>query len=407
MTMNHFFRRPKTLAQFREAPLGPYLDSYAERLHAEEYSRLSARQHIRSVAQLSSWLKERGIKTPEVTRQHVELYPRSRVRMVGPALRQFVRYIHPEEFFRDVGDSQPENPLERLKAEFDHHLQHDKGLAYGTRRYYVRFADQFLKTRFSSSPVDLTCLEAADVTRFVQSEAAGPWATRAEQVTHAIRCFLRFAHQRGHLSRELAGCVPRVAHWKLASLPTYLSRRQVEQVLTSCNRQTAKGKRDFAVLLLLARLGLRGGEVAALTLNDIDWHNGTLTVRGKGDRRSQFPMAHDVGAAVADYLQNGRPRVASRIIFCRALAPAKPLHGQAAISSIVKGNLRQAGVTSPCQGAHVFRHTLATELLRQGASLTEIGDVLRHRSPDTTAIYAKVDLDSLRSIAPAWPGGER
>ncbi|MEW5980450.1 MAG: site-specific integrase [Acidobacteriota bacterium] len=405
--MNHFFRRPKTLAQFREAPLGPYLDSYAERLHTEEYSRGSARQLIRSVAQLSVWLRERGIDAQKVTRQHVELYPRSRIREVGPALRQFIRHIHPEQFLKEVTDSQLDTPLERLKVEFDHHLQYEKGLASSTRRDYIRFAHQFLKTRFPSGQVDLACLEAADVTGFVRSEAAGPWVSRAEHVTFAIRCFLRFAHQRGYLSGKLAGCVPKVAHWKLASLPNHLLKDQVEQVLANCNRQTARGKRDFAVLLLLARLGLRGGEVAALTLDNIDWHNGTLTVRGKGDRKAQFPMGHDVGAALADYLQNGRPRVASRIIFCRALAPAKPLHGQAAISSIVRGNLQQAGVTSVCQGAHLFRHTLATELLRHGASLTEIGEVLRHRSPDTTARYAKVDLDSLRSIVPAWPGGER
>ncbi len=182
---------------------------------------------------------------------------------------------------------------------------------------------------------------------------------------------------------------------------------QVEAVLAACNRQSAVGRRDYAILLLLARLGLRAGEVVALTLEDLDWQAGVLTVRGKGGRASPLPLPVEVGAAIAAYVQNGRPRATSRCVFLRARAPVRSFQGPAAVGSVVKHALARAGVASPRKGAHQFRHGLACQLLRQGASLAEIGELLRHRSPQTTTIYAKVDLAALASLALAWPGGVR
>jgi len=197
--------------------------------------------------------------------------------------------------------------------------------------------------------------------------------------------------------------VPSVANWSLSTVPRALPPGQSKRVLAACNRKTAVGRRDYAILLLLARLGLRACEVVRLTLEDLDWQAGLITVRGKGGRRSQMPVPLDVGNAIADYLRNARPLTMNRCVFLRCRAPITSFHGSQAIAYVVRHGLARAGIDSPRKGAHQFRHTLASEMLRQGASLSEIGELLRHRSPQTTAIYAKVDLVSLRALALPWP----
>ena len=226
-------------------------------------------------------------------------------------------------------------------------------------------------------------------------------------MTTALRSFLQYARYRGDLKMDLAAAVPTVANWAMASIPRFLSPDRIELVLAHCNRQTAVGRRDYAILLLLARLGLRGGEVVALTLDDIDWEAGYISICGKGGQRTTLPLPVDVGEAIAAYLKNSRPSSANRHLFLRARAPAVGFRGPVAISSLVMHALRRAGIDAPHKGAHLFRHSLATGMLGQGASLAEIGELLRHRSPETTTIYAKVDLGSLRTLALPWPGGAR
>jgi integrase len=223
----------------------------------------------------------------------------------------------------------------------------------------------------------------------------------------ALRAFLRYLWHDGATATDLTPCVPSVATWRFATLPKALRPGQVQQVLDACDRRTAQGRRDYAILLLLARLGLRAGEVVALQLEDIDWAAGCLTLRGKGGRRSPFPLPADVGAALVAYLRQGRPRCASRQVFIRQRAPWIGFANWLAISALVARALARAGIAAPHTGAHVFRHSLATAMLRAGASLAEIGELLRHRSPQTTMIYAKVDLDALRGLACPWPGGVR
>jgi site-specific recombinase XerD len=205
----------------------------------------------------------------------------------------------------------------------------------------------------------------------------------------------------------LAAAVPSVAQWSLARVPQALTPDQVQRVLASCDTKTALGRRDLAILLLLARFGLRAGEVAALSLDDVDWTTGRLTIHGKGGRLAQLPLLTDVGTALAAYLQHDRPRGTScRRLFMRGPAPAggvKP----GAVGDMVRHALKRAGVAAAHRGSHLFRHSVATQMLRRGASLAEIGELLRHRNPRTTAIYAKVDLTALRGVAAAWPGGAR
>ena len=253
----------------------------------------------------------------------------------------------------------------------------------------------------------LSRLCAGDVMRFVRCQAPRLHLKRAKLLTTALRSFLHYARYRGDIALDLAAAVPAVANWSMPSIPRAIPADAVRRLLASINRRTAMGRRDYAILLLLARLGLRGGEVARLNLEDIDWNVGSLTVQGKGGQRSVLPLPPDVGAAIAAYLRRGRPRSISRRVFLRIQAPLCGFRGPVAIASLVRHNLLRAGIKAPTQGAHQFRHALATEMLRHGASLAEIGQVLRHRSPETTKIYTKVDVESLRALALPWPRGAR
>ena len=222
----------------------------------------------------------------------------------------------------------------------------------------------------------------------------------------SLRAFLRYLHHNGLSPLPLAGCVPSIRQWKFANLPTYLSAEQVQKVLDSCDRSSATGRRDYAILMMLAKLGLRANEVATLTLDDIDWRSGEMRVRAKGRQRVVMPIPPDVGAAIVDYLHDAHPRSPCRRLFLRTLAPRVGFASSYAITAIAKTALRRAGIRGfEHQGAHLFRHSLATELLRSDATLSEIGQLLRHNSHDTTRIYAKVDIDTLRTLSQPWPGG--
>jgi len=256
-------------------------------------------------------------------------------------------------------------------------------------------------------PIRLARLNAGDVVRFVQRQAPRLHLKRAKLLTTALRSFLRYARYRGEVALDLAAAVPIVANWSMSSIPRAIGAEQIRQLLASIDRRTAIGRRDYAILLLLARLGLRSGEVAFLELDDIDWDAGQVSVRGKGGQRTGLPLPADAGAAIAAYLHHGRPPSTSRRVFLRSKAPVRGFLSQCAIGSIIRHSLQRAGIQAPTTGAHQFRHALATQMLRGGASLSEIGEVLRHRSLQTTTIYAKVDLNALRPLALPWPGGAR
>jgi len=411
--MNPFFKNPETLLRIHEGPLGTYVDDYAAELHAEGYAQQSAELQIRLVADFSRWLARRGISAPQVTAAHFQPYLRSRARYRRPqrgdpaTLKRLLDLLLRQGVIAEPFLA-PATPAERLRDEFCLYLRQERALASATLIAYTPFVSEFLTEHFGAGPVDLSSLSAADVTRFVQCRAARIHSKRVQLMTAALRSFLRFAHYRGDLHTDLAACVPSVANWSQSNIPKALPPREVRHVLaSSCKRRMAVGRRDYAILLLLARLGLRAGEVTTLALEDLDWQAGLITVRGKGGHDSQLPLPPDVGKAIADYLRNGRPPTASRCVFLRARAPVQSFKGSQAIDSVVRHALARAGIDSPRKGAHQFRHGLACQMLRQGASLAEIGEVLRHRSPQTTAIYTKVDLPALRSLALAWPGGGR
>lgn len=289
---------------------------------------------------------------------------------------------------------------------FEKYLRQERCLSQATLRNTLPFVRHFLADRFGTGPVSLATVRASDITRFVPRYARTLSPSRAKLLVGALRSYFRFLFVRGEIATDLGGAVPTVAAWQLSSVPKSIEPQQVERLLKSCNRRTATGRRDYAVLLLLARLGLRAGEVTALTLDDIDWAAGEITVPGKGTRRDRLPLPQDVGTAPVAYLRAGRPRCATRQVFLTTRAPIRRLADHRTVGAIVQRCLERAGIRSARKGAHLLRHSLAVRMLRRGASLAEIGEILRHRRLDTTAIYAKVDLTALKALAQPWPGGE-
>jgi site-specific recombinase XerD len=410
--MNLIFRNPKTFQRMHEGPLGRYLDSYAAEMREQGYSHGASESQIRLVADFSRWMAKSRITPQQITTDRFKIYLRFRARHRRPkrddwaALKRLLILLLRQGVIPPPS-STTATPVGQLQAEFGRYLRQERVLSSTTVTYYMAFAGEFLNGRFGTGRIHLSRLRAADVTGFVQRRAASISSRRIQLLTTSLRSFLRFARYRGDLRSDLGACVPSVANWSLSTVPRALPPGQVELVLAACNRKTAVGRRDYAILLLLARLGLRANEVVTLTLEDLDWQKGLITVRGKGGRFSQLPLPVDVGEGVADYLRSGRPKAVGRCVFLRGKAPIASLKGSQAISSVVKHALVRAGIHSLRNGAHQFRHGLATQMLRQGSSLAEIGELLRHRSPQTTTIYAKVDLASLRTLALPWPGGAR
>jgi integrase/recombinase XerD len=268
---------------------------------------------------------------------------------------------------------------------------------------------KFLIERFREKPPVIREVRSSDVSDFILRQAPTMSPRRVQLVTAAFRSFFRFLFQDGEMQVNLALSVPSVADRRLATIPKYLSPDQVERVLGTCNRQTATGRRDYAILLLLARLGLRAGEVVSLQLDDVDWRAGELLVRGKGLLHDRMPLPVDVGEALTSYLRADRPPCKTRRVFVCMKAPRSGFAGPSTLSTIVRRALDRADLHPALRGAHVLRHSLATTMLRSGASMNEIGEVLRHRNPHTTEIYAKLDFDGLRTLAHPWPsvGGGR
>jgi site-specific recombinase XerD len=298
-------------------------------------------------------------------------------------------------------------PAEQCVQAYEQYLLEVRALAHQTIINYIAFVRRFLEGRFGDGRVTLSQLCAGDVVGFVQRHVPGLNLKRAKLMTSALRSFLRYARYLGEITLDLAAAVPIVANWSMTSIPRGICADQVRALLASIDRRTALGRRDYAVLLLLARLGLRAGEVALLELDDIDWTGARLYVRAKAAQRLELPLPAEVGKAIVAYLRHGRPPSTSRRLFLRARAPIRGFQGPCAIGSIVRHALQRAGIDAPTTGAHQFRHALATQMLRQGASLGEIGELLGHRHPQTTTIYTKVDLEALRALALPWPGGGR
>jgi integrase/recombinase XerD len=385
-------------------PLAEYAAGFAAYLAGAGYRPLSAANQVRLLAHLSRWLEDRGLAPGELTGQRVREFLAAR-RAAGYTCRLSERGLAPLlDCLRGLGVvPEPGRPVpaaavDVLLDRYRSYLAVERGLAASTVRYYLDEARGFLSGR----ECGLGALSAAEVSGFVAAECRRRSTGAAKILVTALRSLLRFLVVEGLVTPGLQDTVPAVAGWRGGGLPKALPDGQVAALLAACDRGTATGRRDFAVLTLLARLGLRACEAAALELDDIDWRAGTVTVRGKGRRDERLPLPPDAGEALAGYLRDGRPAgSSSRRVFLASRAPGGGLSADA-VKAIVRYACRRAGIAPA--GAHRLRHSAATGMLRAGAPLAEIGQVLRHRSVSTTAIYAKVDHGALARLAMPWPG---
>lgn len=393
-----------------QGPLAPFADGFTVELVGRGYRPRSVRGQLGLMAHLSRWLAERGLEPAALTQENVERF--LAVRREGDVSLRSWRAVGPlVVYLRGLGVA-PEpmvstgTPVERLLAGYRDYLLRERGLTAGSVAHWERVAGLFLAERSEPLEDALQRLSAREVTGFVVARCAPGRCSgsTAKILTGGLRSLLRYLHLAGFTAIPLAQAVPRAAGWRLSSLPRALEAGEVARLLASCDRATAIGRRDRAILSLLARLGLRCCEVAALCLDDIDWRAGEITIRGKGSATERLPLPRDVGEALADYLRDGRSASAGfRQVFVTAKAPRRPL-SPTGVTHVVGSACKRGGIRPV--GAHRLRHTLASDLLRAGTPLAQIAPVLRHASVATTAIYAKVDRDALRTLARPWPLAE-
>jgi len=404
-TMEHNPHGPLSRLQV-SGPLAPYAEGWRAELAGRGFSRHSVLAHAQLMAHLSGWMMAAGLDAGSLTDEVIGGYLDARraegyrTRTGGRALVPFLDYLG------DLGVIPPSagvpgTPAEALLGEFADYLARERGLAAVTVRRYVRFARVLLDGLGITGDADLSAVTAESVTVFTLSQAGRRNPADMQGLVTAVRSLLGFLHVTGKVPVALAPAVPSAPGRRAASLPRGLAPGQAAGLLASCDRDSAAGRRDYAILALLTRMGLRAGEVAGLTLDDIDWRAGELTVRGKGDDHARLPLPADVGEAVADYLRYGRARTADRHLFITVRAPFTGLARNTSVCGIVRQACSRAGI-GPF-GPHRLRHAVACDLLADGASLEEIGQLLRHRSQRATLIYAKADIAAMRALARPCP----
>lgn len=406
-----YFQSPLRIQELRDCPAGHLVEGFAQELYQAGYAQLTARRHLRSAEHLVYWTARRGIPVTALTERFVKEFSKhlSRCRCtryghthrleLENGVRLFIRYLrHADVLAAPINKGSVEEPT--LLVSFGRWMRQQHGTCDATLYNYGLDLRALLKNlgedpaRFNAQALRNFVLE--------RTQRCG-WAA-AKRCTTAVRAFLRFLIADGRCAAGLDASIPTLAHWRLTALPRYLQSEDVERVIGSCDPTTAMGARDRAILLLLARLGLRAGDIVRLRLADIDWKEADIHVAGKGRCQALLPLTQEVGDAIVTYLKDGRPQTGAEALFIRSRAPYQAFASHCAISMIVAQAMRRAGVTCPSRGAaHVLRHSVASSMLRQGASLQEIAAVLRHRSIATTEIYAKIDVVALRQIAQPWP----
>jgi integrase/recombinase XerD len=409
--LEQFFHWPPQVARLRNNPGVELLDAFADHLIQCGYSRSQGNRHLRAAAHLLYWLDRSGVSLnesePAVMGEFVRHLQRCRCAgFIGMhrgkllrGVRAFTAYLEGRALCtarHDAGNAATSVLWER----FCRWMREQRGLSERTLRDY-RHRLRHLLADLDDAP---SKLDVAYLRRFTLELGRNGGNAVVKSTTTALRQFVRFLIADGQCPVGLEEAIPDIAYWRLSTLPRYLQPEEVERVLASPDTRTPVGKRDRAILLLLARMGLRAGDVVQLRLADIDWRAATLSVSGKNRRQALLPLTQEVGDGIVDYLLHGRPATNSDCVFVRAIAPFRPFRDARGVSDVAKLALRRAGVDARVRGAaHVLRHSAASSMLRQGASLQEIATVLRHQSVVSTQIYAKVDVLALRELAQPWP----
>jgi integrase/recombinase XerD len=388
-------------------PLSVFAAGFLEELLGCGYRPGTAAKQLQLMAHLSRWMDVQGLASGDLRRVELERFVHERratgrVQLASTrALIPLLGYLRGLAVVPPAGSREAATPAGALLDDYAEYLRVQRGLMAETVRCYCNTARAFLAHRERiAGDLALDALDVAAINDYLLRQSRRGSVSSAKAAVTGLRSLLRFLHLQGLIDRDLAIAVPSVAEWRLASLVKALDAQSAARLLDSCDRSTAVGCRDFAILLLLSRLGLRIGEVAALQLEHMDWPAGELMVCGNGSRQERLPLPVDVGEAIVDWLRHGRPNCQSRFVFTRARAPHDGLH-PASLNGVVHRACKRAGL--PEVGAHRLRHTAATEMLRAGSSLRDVGQVLRHRSSEVTSIYAKVDRRALAALVQPWP----
>ena len=407
-----YFSAPKTLARLRTGLSGPYIDGFAEALGREGYSHGAALRYLRAAAHLGQFQRRRHATLADIDARALDDFRRHQRRCRCPLsnggkVNHHVffgakRFQH--HLFR-IGASKHDLTMKALRTEpalvasFREWFRKHRGATEPTLRHYCRDATEILHALGE----DFGEWNARRIRKFLLDRCNQCGNATAEHLITAMRAILRYLNFRGLCRWDLEQAIPSLAHWRLATLPASLTAKEVDRLVATCDGRSARSLRDRAIILLLVRLGLRAGDVVRLRLADIEWASGTLRVLGKSRYEVRLPLPQDVGDAVLGYLERRTKADATDRVFVRNIAPFRPFVSNHCVSGVVKRALRRAGIVAPIKGAHLLRHTAATQMLRQGVPLDQIGLVLRHRGIDTTARYAKVDVGLLQQIAQPWP----
>jgi site-specific recombinase XerD len=400
---------PVVSERYIESVLGAHLKTFVSVVSGLGYSLSTIRTQLQLLTNLVRWIQENDVGISNIDERITErfLIESNRKgalrRGDNKTLRRFLNQLRAEGIIPYPEPAFNDSPLISLRNRYEDYLLKERGLSKVTISGYWPYLQRFLLERFGDSPLRLCELSPQDIDSFILRNAHERTPKVVQLMVTAMRSFLRFLFRYGETKCDLSAAVPTVPAWRLSEVPKYLKSNELELLLESCDRTTPVGRRNYSILILIARLGLRGGEVVFLELDDINWRNSELTVRGKGQFRDHLPLPQDVGEALAVYLRNDRPACPTRRVFIRMRAPCRGFNDSTTISTIVRRAVQRSGLSPPIKGAHLLRHSLATDMLRKGASMTEIGEILRHRSPNSTEIYAKVDIEGLRSIARPWP----
>ena len=411
-----YFAAPHVLDRMRSGPTAPYLDALAAELQSQDYSRKSIRRQLHNADSFGWWLTKQNLSVAEITDAVVGRYVGGMHRSTRAGCAKGYRAHNARglprllNLLRGPGVTPPATQLvatvDPCLQGFERYLERVRGVAPATRTGYLRETRGFLQHVFQEADPNWSRVGPEHVASYITMRAGQLTITCRRDPITPLRAFLRYMTSEGLLSASLECAIPPIRQWKHATLPTALSPDDLAKVLAVSHERTVKGLRNRAILLLLARLGLRAGEVRRICLEDIDWRQGNLLIRaGKNHRERILPLPEDVGEALIDYLQHGRPAHKGRAIFLTLDPPYRPLVSSAPISILARQAIESAGVRTARTGAHVFRHTVATHMVCGGATFKSVSDVLGHQTLGVTGIYAKLDLSSLAKVALPWPGG--
>jgi site-specific recombinase XerD len=397
-----YFKSSLSLARYRSGPAGPYLDDFSTWLEEQGYRQISVRRHIREAAHFADWTKTEGLSVQKCDRETLNklrkhLSENSSLRKcthLYQSARVFVSFL---EATGIIAPPTTQQQAPELLREFCEWMRVQRGTMDSTLVNY-RLPVTYLLQSLGSDPRDYT---AKALREFLLRHIAHSKPGKSKNLATALRMFLRFLIARGDCGAGLDHAIPTVAQWRLSSLPKYLPANDVERLIDSCDSTSLLGARDRAILLLIARLGLRAGDVRALKFDDLEWLEGKVVVSGKARRQTRLPLSQEVGEAILHYLKSGRTH-GSDYVFINTVAPFVPMK-RGGIAKVVIRALRRTGISAPTQGTHLLRHSLATSMLRDGVSLPAVGALLRHTSIQTTQVYAKVDFALLREVAMPWP----